>query len=564
MSPQQLIERLDAIKTQYSKDRATEKFQLLNELAQADWTKIKVIPTLHDMLLFLKVYADNESVYHQANHNLKLLSDTILQLHQKQKQLNTLNNTGIAHTSIEAAYNFDILRVMIEKYIFFLEFDSFGADDETLFNTFQLIVSEGEQVAFTDDTFDIQTWIKQSLSSNAKDKLAQIIQLIENSTNNERMKTHFFQNLQLFVRINLNDHFSRTFLTTPFSFDYFYTPTTGLEKHIDFKELIRKPLQEPLVLLREQKQQLIDVAQTQLFCLLRELDAITYAEDHSVEVLPLERGLYICLYYQKIHKRNLVESLIGYTVLKNGVSISYGAFWILGYTAKVAFNIFEAFRGGESQFIFSQIIRILVQHYHVNRLIVEPYQFGKNNEEAILSGAFWFYYKLGFRPTDIELAHLASKEQQKITKTKSYKTSTNVLEQLAEGNLELSLASSSVPSINPTDVSLYIGYLIEQQFNGNRQQLENKMSKELLDALEIRILSSAASLTETESFKKTSVLFYDMIAEIKTWSDTDKTALFHLMKIKLAGNEREFILKFQQHKVLQYALFDMLQKRPKN
>ncbi len=50
MSPQQLIERLDAIKTQYSKDSATEKIQLLNELAQADWTKIKVIATLHDIL----------------------------------------------------------------------------------------------------------------------------------------------------------------------------------------------------------------------------------------------------------------------------------------------------------------------------------------------------------------------------------------------------------------------------------------------------------------------------------------------------------------------------------
>ena len=36
----------------------------------------------------------------------------------------------------------------------------------------------------------------------------------------------------------------------------------------------------------------------------------------------------------------------------------------------------------------------------MGRFVVEPSQFGGTNKEGLLSGAFWFYYRLGFRPID--------------------------------------------------------------------------------------------------------------------------------------------------------------------
>jgi hypothetical protein len=44
---------------------------------------------------------------------------------------------------------------------------------------------------------------------------------------------------------------------------------------------------------------------------------------------------------------------------------------------------------------------------------VDPYQIGYHNEEAIESGAFWFYRKLGFRPLRPELRRLVEKEEEK-------------------------------------------------------------------------------------------------------------------------------------------------------
>jgi hypothetical protein len=64
---------------------------------------------------------------------------------------------------------------------------------------------------------------------------------------------------------------------------------------------------------------------------------------------------------------------------------------------------------------------------------LDPYQIGHENEEGIQSGAFWFYRKLGFRPTRRKLMALAEKEEQKIATRKGYRTPPRTLRELANG-----------------------------------------------------------------------------------------------------------------------------------
>ena len=63
--------------------------------------------------------------------------------------------------------------------------------------------------------------------------------------------------------------------------------------------------------------------------------------------------------------------------------------------------------------------------------LIDPYQLGHENEEAIESGSFWFYYKLGFRPESPEVARLAEREQQKIASQPGYRTRPATLRKLA-------------------------------------------------------------------------------------------------------------------------------------
>jgi hypothetical protein len=69
--------------------------------------------------------------------------------------------------------------------------------------------------------------------------------------------------------------------------------------------------------------------------------------------------------------------------------------WTL-LNARTFLQTFQSFRGGEAAFVFGTHAcgdRVASAR---NRSLLEPYHSGHRNEEGIESGAWWFYYKLGF------------------------------------------------------------------------------------------------------------------------------------------------------------------------
>jgi hypothetical protein len=68
----------------------------------------------------------------------------------------------------------------------------------------------------------------------------------------------------------------------------------------------------------------------------------------------------------------------------------------------------------------------------VTSFAIDPYQIGHENAEGIESGAFWFYRKLGFRPTQRDVLRLVEQEEQKIATRSGYRTSARTLRKLAE------------------------------------------------------------------------------------------------------------------------------------
>jgi hypothetical protein len=75
----------------------------------------------------------------------------------------------------------------------------------------------------------------------------------------------------------------------------------------------------------------------------------------------------------------------------------------------------------------------------VTTFALDPYQIGFENEEGIASGAFWFYRKLGFRPTRRDALTLVQREEQKLTARSGYRTSARTLRKLAESPMVFEL-----------------------------------------------------------------------------------------------------------------------------
>ena len=113
-------------------------------------------------------------------------------------------------------------------------------------------------------------------------------------------------------------------------------------------------------------------------------------------------------------RRLPLRSAYGGFVVKNGVPIGYIEGLALADRLEIGFNMYYTFREGESAWIYAQVLKLHQDALGVTSFSIDPYQLGFENDEALDSGAFWFYRKLGFRPTDAGVRRLLAREEGRI------------------------------------------------------------------------------------------------------------------------------------------------------
>jgi hypothetical protein len=167
----------------------------------------------------------------------------------------------------------------------------------------------------------------------------------------------------------------------------------------------------------------------------RELYGTTLGDSASVVRVRLGRGVVIHLWNLPPERRLPLRAYVAGFTLKNGVPINYIEAISLCEWIEVGFNTFYTYRQGETAWIYSQALRCLCAFTGARCISVYPYQIGQNNDEAIDSGAFWFYRKLGFRSGRADLERLARREERKIAANPAYRTTPRILRRLAEAHL---------------------------------------------------------------------------------------------------------------------------------
>ena len=130
---------------------------------------------------------------------------------------------------------------------------------------------------------------------------------------------------------------------------------------------------------------------------------------------------------------------MGYLILSNGVPIGYGGSSVLFKQVNTGVNIFDEFRGSEAAFLWTQVMRVYHALVGCTRFIANPYQFGGDNSEALKSGAFWFYYRLGYRPVLPAIRKLALREDARIRRNRKYRSDIKTLRRLASCDMHLTL-----------------------------------------------------------------------------------------------------------------------------
>ena len=290
----------------------------------------------------------------------------------------------------------------------------------------------------------------------------------------------------------------------------------------------------------------------------------TLSDPRSLVQADVGRGVTIYLWNLPPDRRLPLRAYVAGLTLKNGVPINYIEAIGLCEWMEVGFNTFYTFRGGEAGWIYAQVLRCLCHRMGTTCVSVYPYQLGHENEEAIESGAFWFYRKLGFRPGRADLQRLAEQEEQKIAaatklgKTK-YHTPARTLKRLAAGHVFYEFLKKEMPGsevgawdrFSTRNIGLRVNQRMARDFGGDAVRMRKHSSRALKQML--RVSTSSWTPLEKAAFENFALVLAQ-VPGLRTWMREEKEDLLQIIRAKAKPDEMLYLHLTLRHRRLRRAL----------
>ncbi|MBL0144462.1 MAG: hypothetical protein IPP48_00490 [Chitinophagaceae bacterium] len=542
------IQKLRKVYNKFGEQEAVEKFNLLNELSQRRLTNYTAVKNYHELLLFLKAYPDNEQVLNLVISEQVRVAAAVKKIMESgsAKAQKALSGCGIAGTTLITQYSFTITKWLAQKFTPFVCFDSCAAGAEEGAAILHYLFPKAEYFFTTQEKFSAQKRLN-FLFEKSNNKLQHLLQLFIQSVKDEKLCETLFDQLKIFTQWKLDDAiFNRTFVKG-IEQPIFYHK--HLQKKVDKGHIFYKQSAKAVKLLIQQQEYLLDVAKASLAFYCRETEPVTLGAASEVKLFNCSRGISIALYGMMPERRLSIESYVGYMVFKNSVPVAYGGGWMFGHRCKIGLNIYPPFRSGESALIFSEVLNLYHQFYKQQYFIVKPYQYGKGNTEGLQSAAFWFYYKLGFKPVDKAIADIAKDEFDQ-----NKKSSLLTLKLFTKSNIELLLKPTPSAQIDAEILSRLVTKMIIEKFDGDRSKAVKvcwvNCKKLLIPKNETRVINK-----QQQQLQQLTLLF-SLIPNLKKWNDNEKQQLLKILLAK-AVDEKKYIQAIQQHKKLTNVLADL-------
>ncbi|CAN5448914.1 hypothetical protein BH11BAC2_BH11BAC2_00480 [soil metagenome] len=532
------FQRLQIVQQAFDDAGSKEKKEVLRKISSCPLPLKKSLRNYYDLLLFFMGYPEEKEIYLLAQQELQRVTAFLRESPEPAKNTN-LKNTGLPFTTIEASFGFDLVCWLVERFPLEISLLSIDTSAEQCDEIFSMLLPEA--IRNERDNRKILSTSQQLLKFAGKNKqqhLPWLINLFRNAVLTSEVKTYLFSELIVYIRFRIGEDFFMMLDESVCQGKIFYHEEGLFKKPELLKILSHKKLNE-FKLSITAKEELVERSKATLFTLLRETDPVTKAWIPATELFDLGRGLYAGLFTLDHASRLSIESYIGYLAYKNSVPITYGGAWITGNHARIGVNIFPWFRGGESALTFLQIIRLYHQSFGVLSFSVEPYQIGKNNSDGIKSGAFWFYYKLGFRPEQPILKKIAADETLKMAKQKGYRSSSKTLQQLADSIMVLRINQNTDSLLDSSSISLTMISFVKEKFNGDYAKAEQQCSKRLMMLLKIS-KKDIADEGVRNGFRKLSI-FLGAITQFELTTARQKSVIRKLLLAKGMSHERDFI-----------------------
>ena len=535
--------------------RSSHEVNLRDQMARHRYVRLddpRRLVRYHDTLLFLLAYPKNGTLAAEAERELKRVAAAARAIGARRTRADNsrLFGTGIAWSETSCAFSYAVARWLAREHPADAEIDYAGEDAGSFKSVLRLSLPPMEYDVAGEHRQTLAEFFEEAKGGSPATKLGWTIDQFELLPCGERVREHLFEALELFIRLSPKDGpLSRTFARG------LPIPTVmhsgGLQRNFDLKRLITKPLPPSRRLSRSDRVRLIDAARGILATLGRETDVISLATEAGVESFDLEHGVSIALYAMPPERRFPLDPHVGFMVFKNRIPVAYGGGWPFLGTCKIGINVFEPFRGGESAYLFGQVLRVYARQFRAERFLVEPYQIGEGNPEGVRSGAFWFYYRLGFRPLSERHAALARDEFGSIAARRGYRSPLAIMRRLSHADLELRVRADARTAgvwSEPAHLSAAVSAWIARDFAGDRAVAQRTAHDRVATALAIHDLDRWTS-AERAAFESMSLLLA-MIPDLAAWSAKDRRDCAKVIRAKGAHDESEYARRSASHRML--------------
>jgi hypothetical protein len=468
--------------------------------------------------------------------------------------LDPMEVSGIAGTVIEDCLNYDVSRWLVRRFPGYVDVAWDGYDKHLrLAETLPRFLPLLDDDAYVEADVPYLNWLRSAIGRPGRD-LAWLLARFDALPLAERERAELFNSLELTIRWDLGGlRASRTRnWRTPRRI--FYHPAPFIRRNeVDLVREMTTPLRVER-LSRRAGEATLDLMREVMTVRRRELWGTTHGDAAHVLRADVGRGLQIFLWGLPPERRLPLRAYVAGFSVKNGVPINYIEAIGLGEWLEVGLNTFYTFRDGESAWNYAEALRLLHQVLGVTCVAVYPYQIGQDNEEAIESGAFWFYRKLGFRPGRPDLLRLAEREEQKIAATPGYRTSTRTLRCLADGHMFLELPGSDRCVWDRFRVR-HIGFAVQRrmaaQWGGDAQAMRAGSVAAVSRALGVRVEAwTGRARKAVEDLAPVLAL----IPDLGRWTAAEKGALVSVIRSKAAATEFEYVRRMRRHRKLRDAI----------
>ncbi len=579
-----LLDNLESAKNTFGRGSAANIKRLLRDLSRCEFHDADLLIRFHEALLFLRAFAQSASLVPFVEKLLDTFHGRVARMRAGGADMSGFDDfdtSGIAGTTMQDSLTFEAARWLARRIPRNVEiaWDEYE-DERAMGSIWPRFVPLLEEDADVEANIPWRRWL-DTVRGREQD-LQWLIRQFEELPGSGRdgRSAELYDSLRLPLRWRLeNLKLSRTRnWRRPRQF-YFHTEPLMSRKEVSLSRELASRAPRLTRLSRSEGEAAMQMIREVMVVRYRELYGTTLGDARSVVRSDVARGTVIYLWNLPASRRLPLRAYTAGFTLKNGVPVNYVEAMGLCEWIEVGFNTFYTYRQGETAWIYAQALRCICAFMGAKTISVYPYQIGQNNDEALDSGAFWFYRKLGFRSGSPELEQLARSEEKKIAAHALHRTSRLTLKRLAEAHMFYELvpldegheeqdphrgqaageatAASIQQGRAPWDtfstrnLGLRVNRRMQREFGGDSRRIRDASVEEVARALKLNYSGWRAG--ERRSLENWSLVLA-MIPKLASWSAEEKRRMIAIIQSQSGPDEMKYLRLTQRHARLREEL----------